>query len=97
MAILLLTYGLIENLSDGNLSLRYLGETESTINQAREKTINIVTTGRYDLLISDLKLIDNFVLVLIRCIRLPKKLIILGGVQLIQNFQDYYVSMVFLA
>ena len=62
VAILLLTYGLIENLSDGNLSLRYLGETESTINQAREKTINIVTTGRYDLLISDLKLwIDNFV------------------------------------
>ena len=31
-------------------------------NQAREKTINIVTTGRYDLLISDLNLwIDNFV------------------------------------
>ena len=31
VAILLLTYGLIESLSDRNLSLRYLGETESTI------------------------------------------------------------------
>ncbi len=54
--ILVISYGVIQNISEGNLTNRYLGETVSTLNKTKVKTINTISTGRYELLLSDLKL-----------------------------------------
>ncbi len=54
--ILLSSYLLISSISDGNLSLRYLGETSSTISGNVEKSIDTITTGRYSIFYEDLLL-----------------------------------------
>lgn len=60
--ILTLSYGIIQIISDGNLTLRYLGETEATLAGRKIKSINTITTGRYLILVSDLNLwYENFV------------------------------------
>ena len=59
IAILVISYGVIQNISKGNLTNRYLGETVSTLNKTKVKTINTISTGRYELLLSDLTLWKN--------------------------------------
>ena len=60
--ILISTYTIIQNISDGNLALRYLGETQSTLTGQREKTINTITSGRYSIMVSDINLwLNNFI------------------------------------
>ena len=57
------SYAVIENRSRGNLTLRYIGESVGTLSGTKNKTINTFTTGRYEILKSDLKLWnDNFIL-----------------------------------
>tara|TARA_Y100001970_G_scaffold291965_1_gene431285 strand:+ start:1000 stop:2370 length:1371 start_codon:yes stop_codon:yes gene_type:complete len=56
ITILVLSYSIIDNISDGNITNRYLGETVSTLNKTKVKTINTISTGRYALLVSDLLL-----------------------------------------
>jgi len=57
-----LSYMVIENRSEGNITLRYLGETYGTISGDKIKTIDSFTTGRYSIVMSDLKLwFDNFI------------------------------------
>ena len=57
--ILFSSYAIIQNLSKGNLALRYLGETETTLSGEKLKTLNTITTGRYSIIISDLELWYN--------------------------------------
>ena len=50
------SYFIIENRSRGSLTLRYLGETVGTVSGSKIKTIDTFTTGRYEILKSDLAL-----------------------------------------
>ena len=62
MIIIVVSYALIQNITEGNLTLRYLGETSTTLSGSKIKTINTVTTGRYEIFLSDLKLwTENFI------------------------------------
>ena len=62
VTIIIISYFLIEALSSGNISHRYLGETATTLSGEKLKTINTITTGRYNIMISDLKLWEkNFI------------------------------------
>ena len=53
------SYSIIQSITEGNLGLRYSGETNSTLSGERAKTINTITTGRYDIFIEDLALQPN--------------------------------------
>ena len=60
--IILITFFFIQNISDGNITKRYAGETAATLSGAQIKTINTITTGRYDLFVEDLNLwYKNFI------------------------------------
>ena len=60
--ILFFSYSLINNITDGTIGLRYLGETGSTLSGQKIKTLNTITTGRADIIIADLKIwYDNFI------------------------------------
>ena len=60
--ILFFSYTLINNITDGTIGLRYLGETSSTLSGQRIKTLNTITTGRLDIIIADLNIwYDNFI------------------------------------
>jgi hypothetical protein len=60
--ILFFSYSLINNITDGTIGLRYLGETGSTLSGQNIKTLNTITTGRADIIIADLKIwYDNFI------------------------------------
>ena len=60
--ILFFSYTLINNITDGTIGLRYLGETSSTLSGQRIKTLNTITTGRVDIIIADLNIwYDNFI------------------------------------
>ena len=50
------SYLIIENLSRGNLSLRYQGETHGTLTGSKIKNMNTFSTGRIEIAQSDLKL-----------------------------------------
>ena len=54
--LLIISYSSIQYLSKGNLTKRYLGETESTLSGDRKKSLNTITTGRYNILLTDLNL-----------------------------------------
>lgn len=48
------------SLSKGNLFLRYQGETHGTLVGVKVKTLNTITTGRYDIFLGDMRIfIDN--------------------------------------
>jgi hypothetical protein len=49
----------INQKTNGNLFLRYSGETAGTLAGNKEKTINSVTTNRFDIMIGDLKVFGN--------------------------------------
>lgn len=44
----------------GNLLLRYLGETPGTLAGAKEKTLNTITSNRFDIFLSDFELVEDF-------------------------------------
>ena len=58
--IVISSFLIIQNISGGNLSHRFSGETRGTISGERIKTINTMTTGRYDLFIADLELWSKY-------------------------------------
>ena len=60
--ILFSSYSIIQSITEGNLGLRYSGETRSTLSGARAKTINTITTGRFDIFIADLALWDEYLI-----------------------------------
>ncbi|OOG74592.1 O-antigen ligase [Algoriphagus sp. A40] len=54
-------YFIVDELTDGMLSLRYAGETEGTLQGSKIKSFNTVTTGRLDIFVGDVDLwMDNF-------------------------------------
>jgi len=60
--IIFSTFLFIQNISDGNITKRYSGDTSATLSGAKIKTINTITTGRYGLFIEDLNLwYKNFI------------------------------------
>lgn len=62
IVIILVTFFFIQNISDGSITKRYAGETTATLSGAQNKTINTITTGRYDLFLEDLNLwYKNFI------------------------------------
>lgn len=62
VTFVLSSYIIIQNLSSGNLGLRYAGETMGTLIGGKTKTLNTVTTGRYVLLKSDMDIWnDHFI------------------------------------
>ena len=56
LTILVAAFGIIQIISSGNIVLRYLGETEGTLAGDKIKTINTVTTGRFNIFLADLNL-----------------------------------------
>ena len=62
MAILIISFWIIQVISGGNVVLRYLGETNATLSGDKIKSINTVTTGRFAILLADLNLwYENFI------------------------------------
>jgi hypothetical protein len=55
----LMSYLIVDQLTDGTLSLRYMGETVGTVAGTKAKSINSITTGRFDILVGDLELWRN--------------------------------------
>lgn len=47
---------LVNNFTQGQLVLRYQGETTGTLIGGKEKTLNSITTGRYDIFLADLEI-----------------------------------------
>ncbi|WP_268035005.1 hypothetical protein [Algoriphagus sp. PAP.12] len=54
--LIVLTFQVADSLTGGLLGLRYLGETEGTLAGTKEKSINSITTGRYEIFLEDLDL-----------------------------------------
>lgn len=50
------TFSLVNRLTDGMLLLRYQGETSGTIAGNKQKSLNVVTAGRFDILMGDMEL-----------------------------------------
>ena len=56
------SYFIINIFSEGNINYRYLGETETTLSGKKIKTLNTITTGRYEIMENDLELWkENFI------------------------------------
>ena len=60
--ILFSSFSIIQSLTEGNLGLRYIGETNSTVIGEKTKTINTMTTGRFEIFIEDLILWDKYII-----------------------------------
>jgi O-antigen ligase len=56
LLFLVSTFFIANNLTNGNLLLRYKGETEGTMSGTKEQTLNNMTSNRFDIFIGDLKL-----------------------------------------
>ena len=54
--VLLVGTLLTNSLTDGNLLLRYKGETAGTLAGTKEKSLNSITTNRFDILLGDIEL-----------------------------------------
>jgi hypothetical protein len=54
--IVISAFIVVDELSGGNLSLRYQGETTGTMAGSKVKSFNTVTTGRFDIFMGDLDL-----------------------------------------
>ncbi|MFT4855364.1 MAG: hypothetical protein ACI9UV_000185 [Algoriphagus sp.] len=50
------TFFLVNRLTDGMLLLRYQGETQGTMAGTKQKSLNSITSGRFDILMGDLEL-----------------------------------------
>lgn len=55
-AVLVFSFFIVDNITQGALLNRYKGETYSTIRGIEENTLSNMTSGRYDILLSDLKM-----------------------------------------
>ena len=60
VVLLIISYISIENITKGNISLRYLGETSGTLSGEKIKTINSITTGRYEIFLADIALWSDY-------------------------------------
>jgi len=54
--LVMLTFQVADTLTGGLLGLRYLGETEGTLAGTKEKSIDSITTGRFNIFMEDLGL-----------------------------------------
>jgi len=54
--VLLITFRVADEITGGKLMLRYKGETKGTLSGRKEKTINVITSNRYDIFMDDLNL-----------------------------------------
>lgn len=54
-----LSINVVNNFTDGQLLLRYSGETNGTLNGNKEKDLNQLTTGRFNLFLEDLELFEK--------------------------------------
>ncbi|MEB2777525.1 hypothetical protein SYJ56_19575 [Algoriphagus sp. D3-2-R+10] len=54
--LIIITFQVADNLTGGLLGLRYLGETEGTLAGTKEKSIDSITTGRFNIFIEDIAL-----------------------------------------
>lgn len=62
LAFVVVSFLIINIMSKGNINYRYLGETETTLSGNKIKTLNTITTGRLEILKSDLRLwSENFI------------------------------------
>lgn len=52
-------FTVVDNLSGGNLTLRYQGETQGTLLGSKEKNLNTLTSGREEIFEYDLKLFEQ--------------------------------------
>ncbi len=50
------TFLITNDITDGKLLQRYQGETEGTLLGAKDKTLNNITTGRYDIFLGDFEI-----------------------------------------
>ncbi|NVJ86771.1 MAG: hypothetical protein HWE15_10730 [Algoriphagus sp.] len=58
--LITITFQIADNLTDGLLGLRYLGETQGTLSGTKEKSIDSITTGRFSIFMEDTNLwLDN--------------------------------------
>lgn len=58
--VAILIISVANNLSGGNLFLRYQGETNGTLRGGKEKDLNQLTTGRAEIFIEDLKIFQKY-------------------------------------
>jgi hypothetical protein len=54
--VLLITFRVANEVTGGKLLLRYKGETKGTLSGRKEKTLNVITSNRYDIFVDDLQL-----------------------------------------
>lgn len=60
LLFLALSFIVANNVTDGQLLLRYQGETAGTLAGSKEKTINTITTNRYEIFFSDIDLVSEY-------------------------------------
>jgi len=56
LSFVLVSFLIISIISEGNIKYRYLGETETTLSGEKIKTLNTITTGRLEIIKSDIML-----------------------------------------
>ena len=62
LLVTLLSYLIVDELTGGLLSLRYQGETIGTLQGNKVKSLNTITTGRFDIFMGDIELwMDNLI------------------------------------
>lgn len=59
LPILILVMTVANNLTDGNLLLRYQGETTGTLLGVKEKSLNSISTGRFNIFLGDLEIFSK--------------------------------------
>jgi hypothetical protein len=63
MLVIVGTFYLVNRITDGMLLLRYQGETQGTISGTKQKSLNSITSGRFDIFLGDVELwIDHPIL-----------------------------------
>lgn len=61
--IILAAFFIVDEFTEGALTLRYQGETAGTLSGTKEKSLNTLTTGRYDIFYGDIELwLDHLVM-----------------------------------
>ncbi len=62
LVVLISVFVVADNITNGLLSIRYQGDTGGTLRGDHEKTLNVITTGRWDIMVSDIEMWkDNMV------------------------------------
>jgi hypothetical protein len=56
LLVVFITFRVADNITGGQLLLRYKGETRGTLSGRKEKNLNVITSNRFDIFIDDLKL-----------------------------------------